>query len=361
MQIRLTRNTLPLVAPVVTTQGVVNERTVWVVQIADGSGRVGMGEASPLPAFGTETPEACVEALRAALKLMDIAWIGSWLMRGRPDAPLGRSIEDTLAKTPCARAAVEGALIDLMAQQQDKAVATLLAVDAPAPRLAVNAFIAGDLRLSLENARTFASSGFGCFKFKLSGDIPMDLERIFAIRAAIGKEARLRVDANGAWDLERAMAFAVEAADAQLEYCEQPLAPGHLEDLAALRRRSGMAVAVDEDIRCAADLGRVASAQAADVAVLKPAFLGGWRPTKQAVELARTCGIDVVVTTVFDGAVGRAHATHQTAALQLAGRAHGLATGILLAEDLTDDPLIVQSGFMVLRTQPGLGIGKLRR
>ena len=361
MQIRLTRNTLPLVAPVVTSQGTISERTVWVVQIADGTGRIGMGEAAPLPAFGTETPEACVEALRLSLKLMDIAWIGSWLMRGRADAPLGRTIENHLAKAPCARAAIEGALLDLMAQQQDRPLAHLLADDPPAERLAVNALITGDQQQASETARTFASAGFSCFKLKLTGDISADLERIFAVRDAIGNPTRLRVDANGAFDLDRALVFAVEVGDAHIEYCEQPLAPGHLDELAALRRRSGMTVAVDEDVRVPADIGRIASCQAADVVVIKPTFLGGWRPTKQAVELARSCGLDVVITSGLDGAVGRAQATHCAAALHLTGRAHGLSSSILLAEDLTDDPLTISSGFVVMRERPGLGIGRLRK
>src|SRR5258708_35085427 len=147
----------------------------------------------------------------------------------------------------------------------------------------------------------------------------------------IGTQAQLRVDANAAWSLDQALEFAIEAGDADLEFCEQPLAVGDLEGLSTLRRRTGLKVAVDEGVRSAADIGKVAATQAADVVVLKPMFLGGWRPTMQAAQLARSCGLGVVVPTALDGAIGRAHATHYAAPPGLAERAPRLGTGIRVA------------------------------
>ena len=73
-------------------------------------------------------------------------------------------------------------------------------------------------------------------------------------------------------------------------------------------------------------MARVAAVQAADAIVLKPQFLGGWRATLQAAELARSLGLDVVLASAMDGAIGRANAAHMAAALKLTSRAHGLAT-----------------------------------
>jgi L-alanine-DL-glutamate epimerase-like enolase superfamily enzyme len=134
-----------------------------------------------------------------------------------------------------------------------------------------------------------------------------------------------------------------------------------LEGMANLRRRTGLKVAVDEAIRTAADIGRVAAAQAADIVVLKPMFLGGWRPTKQAAELAASCGLSVIITTALEGAVGRAHATHFAAALKLNERSQGLGTGILIAVDLTLSPLMVSHGTIALPAVSGLGIGPLTK
>ena len=364
MRCRLIKRVLPLATPLATAAGTINERAVWALAIHDDAGHIGLGEAAPLPAFGGEDPSLCREAFTRCLTALKADFITSWLERGRPDAPLG-ALEKLLAGTPCARAAIEGALIDLLAQQQERPLAGLLAASSgatSASRLAVNALLGGGISEVAEAATRLSRGGFSCFKLKVGGEgsLGQDIERVYAVRTAIGPATQLRVDANGSWNLDQALEFAVEAGDANLEFCEQPLPAGDLEALGTLRRRTGMKVALDESVRSAADIGRVAAAQAADVVVLKPMFLGGWRPTMQAAQLARSCGLDVVVTTTLDGAIGRAHSTHYTAALALGERAHGLATGILLAEDIADAPLAVENGFIAIPPGPGLGIGALR-
>lgn len=361
MRCRLLKRVIPLLSPLATANGQLTHRQVWVLVIDDGAGRVGLGEAAPLDGFGSESPEQCREAFTKALGALTADFLLSWLTRGRPDAPLG-ALEKLLAGAPCARQAIEGALTDLMAKQQEKSLARLLS-DTPAPAVPVNALLGGSLTDVVTAAAELTKIGYTCFKLKVGGpttSVGQDIERVYAVREAIGKQAGLRVDANAGWKLDQALEFAVEIADANLEFCEQPLAANDLEGLATLRRRTGLKVAVDEGVRTAADIGKVASAQAADVVVLKPMFLGGWRPTLQAAQLAKSCGLGVVVTTALEGAVGRGLATHYAAALGITDRAHGLATGILLAEDVTTAPLVVDKGRIAIPDLPGLGIGVLR-
>jgi o-succinylbenzoate synthase len=358
MRCRLLKRHLKLAAPLMTAQGPISERTVWVVALDDGAGRVGLGEAAPLAGFGSETPEQCREVFNTVLKALTGEFILNWLDRGRPDAPLG-PLEKMLGGAPCARSAIEGALLDLAAKQIERPLATFLSGDstgAPVPMsVPVNALLGGSLQEVTAGAAELVKSGFTSFKLKVGGpttSVAADVERVFAVRDTIGADAKLRVDANCAWTLEQALEFAVEVADANLEFCEQPLPAADLEGMATLRRRSGMKIAVDEAVRTAADIGRVASAQAADVVVLKPMFLGGWRPTKQAAELATSCGLGVVITTALEGAIGRAHATHMAAAIGLNERAQGLGTGILIAEDLTASPLVVIQGVIPIPAEP---------
>lgn len=366
MRCRLLKRHLKLAAPLMTAQGPISERTVWVVALDDGAGRVGLGEAAPLAGFGSETPEQCREVFNTVLKALTGEFILNWLERGRPDAPLG-PLEKMLGGAPCARSAIEGALLDLAAKQIERPLATFLNGDstgAPVPMsVPVNALLGGSLQEVTAGAAELVKTGFTSFKLKVGGpttSVAADVERVFAVRDTIGADAKLRVDANCAWTLEQALEFAIEVADANLEFCEQPLPAADLEGMATLRRRSGLKIAVDEAVRTAADIGRVASAQAADVVVLKPMFLGGWRPTKQAAELATSCGLGVVITTALEGAIGRAHATHMAAAIGLNERAQGLGTGIFIAEDLTASPLVVIQGVIPIPQSPGLGIGSLR-
>jgi o-succinylbenzoate synthase len=366
MRCRLLKRHLKLGTPLMTAQGPISERTVWVVALDDGAGRVGLGEAAPLAGFGSETPEQCREVFTTALKSLTAEFILKWLERGRADAPLG-PLEKLLGGAPCARSAIEGALLDLAAKQIERPLATFLTGDTAGAviplSVPVNALLGGSLQEVAAGAAELVKQGFTAFKLKVGGpttSVAADVERVYAVRDTIGPDAKLRVDANGAWTLDQALEFAVEAGDANLEFCEQPLAAADLDGMATLRRRSGLKIAVDEAVRTAADIGRVASAQAADVVVLKPMFLGGWRPTKQAAELAASCGLGVVITTALEGAVGRAHATHMAAGLGLNERAQGLGTGILIAEDLTAQPLVVVQGVIPIPQSPGLGIGSLR-
>ena len=117
-------------------------------------------------------------------------------------------------------------------------------------------------------------------------------------------------------------------------------------------------IAVDESVRDAASIGRIAAKQAAEIVILKPMALGGWRPTSQVSKLAHDTGMDVIVTTFIDGSIGRGIATH-IAAVLTRKRAQGLGTGPLLAADLTDQPIPVRDGHVQVPEQPGLGVGTL--
>ena len=176
-----------------------------------------------------------------------------------------------------------------------------------------------------------------------------DLARCEAVRDALGAEGRLRVDANGGWDLATAER-SVRALDRfDLEYVEQPCAA--VEDLAALRVRLARAgrpvpVAADESIRRAEDPYRVVALDAADIAVLKVAPLGGVRA---ALQVAERIGLPVVVSSAVETSVGLAAGVALAAALPELPYACGLATLSLLADDVVTDPLRPVEGMLPVR------------
>jgi o-succinylbenzoate synthase len=351
----LTVRDLILHRPLQTATGAIGIRRVFVLSIGDGSGLTGLGEASPLPGFGWESPRDCERTLQSVLPLLSDAFIGGWLERGRTDAPLG-AIERLVAESPCTRAAVEGALLDLLAQLNGVPLAELLTKDYT-PWVPVNALIdpLGGSAAALEAV----AAGFKTVKAKAPADPEAAARLATALRGSLGPDVALRLDPNAAWDADGAVRFAAAAREAGLEYLEQPLPAGDLVGMASVRRRTGLALAADEAIRLPTDVGRVGAAQAADVVVLKPSLLGGWRPTRQAAQLATSCGMGVVLTTAIDSAIGRGHAIHMAAALGLDQRAQGLATGHLLTNDTTSEPLTPSAGDICIHNRPGLGIGSL--
>jgi O-succinylbenzoate synthase len=171
-----------------------------------------------------------------------------------------------------------------------------------------------------------------------------DVERVAAVRDVLGRQGRVRVDANGAWSLADAR-WAVAALSAfDLEYVEQPCAS--VDDLALLRvalARAGVEVliAADESIRKAEDPMRVVRAGAADVVVLKVAPLGGVRP---ALAIAAECGLPVVVSSALDTSIGIAAGVALAGALPELPYACGLATTSLMAADVVPASLDGRGG-----------------
>jgi o-succinylbenzoate synthase len=175
-----------------------------------------------------------------------------------------------------------------------------------------------------------------------------DLARVAAVRDALGPAGRLRVDANGGWDVDDAVA-AVRALDRfGLEYVEQPCRT--VEELAAVRRRIDVPVAADESIRRAEDPLRVARLEAADIAVLKVQPLGG---VAACLRIAEQIGLPIVVSSALETSVGLAAGLALAGALPELPYACGLATLQLLAGDVTTSPLVVVDGEMaVTRPEP---------
>ena len=187
--------------------------------------------------------------------------------------------------------------------------------------------------------RLVADSGCGTAKVKVAEvGVPLteDLDRLAAVRDALGPSGRIRIDANGAWSVAEA-ARAVVACDRAaggLEYAEQPCAD--VEELARLRRRIDVPIAADESIRRAGDPYRVRDLGAADVAVLKVQPLGG---VAACLRIAEELGLPVVVSSALETSVGLAAGLALAGALPELPYACGLATGGLLTGDVTGSPL----------------------
>jgi len=177
--------------------------------------------------------------------------------------------------------------------------------------------------------------------------------RVAAVRAALDElhgpgVGAIRVDANGGWSTDEALARipVLDAAAGGLEYVEQPCAT--VPELAAVRRglRSPVPVAADESIRRAADPLRVVREEAADVVVLKVQPLGGVRA---CLELAEQVGLPVVVSSALESSVGLAAGVALAAALPDLPYACGLATSQLLVHDVVAEPLLPVDGALPVR------------
>jgi L-alanine-DL-glutamate epimerase-like enolase superfamily enzyme len=314
----------------------VTTRELFDVELEGADGVVGRGEAAPLESYDGVPADLVAAALAAHAEAIAVL---------EPDAQ-GPAILEACrqaADLPQAVAAVDLALWDRAARRAGKPVSALLADDL-LESIEVNATITATDRSSAADAAAEASrAGFRCVKVKVGmGD---DAARVAAVRALAGPEMALRLDANGAWDVEEAVRAIEALAPAGLELVEEPV--HGIEALRAVRERVPVRIAMDET---AAEHGALASA-ATDAVCLKISRCGGISGTLAAAALVRALGGEVYLASTLDGPLGIAAALHCAAALRVELPC-GLAT--LPALELESDPLPVGGGRIAVPAAPGL-------
>jgi o-succinylbenzoate synthase len=169
-----------------------------------------------------------------------------------------------------------------------------------------------------------------------------DVARVAAARGVLGAEGRVRLDANGGWNVDEAEHAVHALAGFDLEYLEQPCAA--VEELAELRARLhdwDIPVAADESVRKAEDPLAVARAGAADLLVIKAQPLGGIR---RALGIVDEAGLPVNVSSALDTSIGIAMGAHLAAALPELPYDCGLATVSLFERDVAVRPLVPVDG-----------------
>jgi len=340
VKLAVERRTLRLARPLHTSYGEVRERELAIVTLTDEDGCSGYGEAAPLPAYDGPDLETVLAALARHERV-----VSDW------DGEMGTQLLEAAraaADVPLALAAIEMALWDRAGRRAGRPVAELL-TDTPARSVAVNATISAlDRAGAAEEAAAAARAGFPCVKVKVG--IPDDAGRVAAVRAAAGPELALRLDANGAWEVEEAVRAIEALAPAGLELVEEPT--HGLAAVREVRERVAARIAIDETAGEPGALG----AGVADAVCLKIARCGGIGALLAAASLVRTSGAEVYLASTLDGPLGVAAALHAAAALASRGPLPPCGLATLAMFEGIEDPLPAHDGAIALPAAPGLGV-----
>jgi L-alanine-DL-glutamate epimerase-like enolase superfamily enzyme len=349
---------IPFVTPYETAHGgAATHRAGLILRLDTDTGHVGLGEATldpSLPEQETESIYAPLESLaRALLETEPVAYHEALEEHATGD--------DAQRAAHCA---LESALADAGGRASGTSLATLLASqfagEASIVRTAVrvNATIAQQRSEAAAHAALLAvAAGYSCIKLKVGMEpsIEAEVQRVETIRAVIGPDVKLRLDANGAWgNADNAIANIKALEPQDIELFEQPVHPKDFAALQLVRSAVTAPVAADEAVVDYETAER--AIRSADAVVLKPMRLGGASVTRYLAQYAAASGLGVVITTTIDTGIGTAMALHVAASLLDDGRAHGLATTSLLQHDLLTVPLAVERGFMHVPSGPGLGV-----
>ncbi|MFZ5496902.1 MAG: o-succinylbenzoate synthase [Verrucomicrobiota bacterium] len=317
---------LLLRTPLRTAQGLWAEREGLLVRLEDEAGRAGYGEVAPIPWFGTETPAEAAE-----------------ICRGLGD----KATEEALNAVPdrfgcvrfalaCAREAIAGR--GLHPPPSPRAMAGL---GDPArqqgKRLPLTALLpAGRSVLEVLPARLEA--GFLSFKWKVGvGDADDELGLLDDALARLPAYARLRLDANGAWDRRTAAKWLARCAERPVEFVEQPLPPADEDGLRGLAGDYPVKLALDESVVRLAAARRWQAEGWPGVFVIKPALAG---PLGELVAWVRETKADVALSSAIETALGRAAILcFALAHPELTRRAVGFGVGEVFGDPRWDGPI----------------------
>jgi O-succinylbenzoate synthase len=355
------RYSLPLTRPLDLRGTSITRRDGIIVAVHADNGGVGYGEIAPLPGFSAEAIE---DALGAARRC-----VGSLRRRNDIAASLPPALREREMFPPSVRFGIECALLDLTARSRNVSPSQVYS-DAPARTIRINALLSGTRAAILEAANAAASNGYTAVKLKVGrGPMEEDVKTVRELRHVLGGAIEIRLDANRAWEFDRALAFARETVDCHIAYIEEPIRdPARLGPFAA---QSPIPVAVDETLQDAGWKQLYAWRQAgylepfaeipddadpflcailaARVWVVKPTLVG--MPLTYLAHLLtkrRRIDADLVISSSFESGLGLVALANLAACAGEDALCAGLDTASWLAQDVLGPPLPVCGGAIVL-------------
>ena len=364
---------LPLRSALATAHGVITAREGAIVEVTTAEGISGIGEIAPLPGFGfgggtlsdalTRLP-TLARHLRGKTLVEALALLHTHVV-ARGDAGWLVALAGARSALACG---LEIALLDALGKAEGYGISTLLfsasptihrGPTGPRPGVQVNAVVgARATEAAVAGAKEALAAGFGCVKLKVGWghSIQEEVERVAAVREAVGPDIHLRLDANEAWNLEQAIAILSHCVHYDIQYVEQPIQARDLMGLRTLRRAMLMPIAADEALYDLDSARRILDSEAVDILIVKPQLIGGLRVGQHIIQEAEARGIHSVITSTIEAGIGLVAALHLAVASPAITLECGLATLHLLVDDLLTNDLPICDGYLAVPTGSGLGI-----
>ncbi|TVQ50734.1 MAG: dipeptide epimerase [Saprospirales bacterium] len=328
VEIRIYPFVIPLAEPFVISLGTITHARNLLIELHTDSGITGLGECSPYPFINGEMLDGQIPI---AEKLGTL-WLGK-----NPQEIENRLLEldRALSGNMALKSAFDMALYDLNAKlsgmplyaylggANDKVVYTDRTVSVGEPT-----------QMALE-ARNYLDAGFHSIKIKLGGPYELDMKRIEAIRAAVGYDIPLRLDANQAWTVAQAVRTLRALEKFNIEHCEEPIHAGDLRGLNFVRKISPIPIMADESLFDHKDAIRLVQNDACDYFNIKLSKSGGLFKALKIVAIAEGSGIACQVGCFSESRLGITALMH----LVLARKAivhYDMDSPLMLK----DDPLI---------------------
>ncbi|HND53410.1 MAG TPA: enolase C-terminal domain-like protein [Pirellulaceae bacterium] len=290
-----------------------------LVRVRDDQGRSGVGEASVTAIWSGETQAGVISLVNDAIAPFIVGadpFDVDWIMR---------RLDKAIHANSFAKAAVECALLDLQSKTLGVPMYQLLggrdrSVDDGGRSIAERGvrlkFVIGkvDPDTAALRAGLMVERGWKAIKVKVGVDPQADVERLTAVRDAIGPTTFLSVDANGGYSVDQAIWAAQRFEKLGVALLEQPTRRGDHDAMAAVRRRSELPIMADESVFTALDAIEIVRHAAADIISVYPGKHGGIRATQNIVRIAESAGVACTIGSNLEREVATAAMAHLTVA-----------------------------------------------
>ncbi|MDE0164295.1 MAG: hypothetical protein OXL36_04270 [Bryobacterales bacterium] len=323
-----------------------------VVIVRDDEGHVGYGEATVMPMWSGETQEGALAAIDNVLAPVMIG------RDAREITAAAEAMDKALIDNPFAKAAIEMALLDLVGKALGVPVTTLLGGARRSEAIPLKFSIGAFSPTHAANvAQSMAARGFRAVKVKVGLDIKTDIERVAAIRAAMGDNFLIGADANGGWNERQTVEALPHLERLGVNVLEQPLPRGEFRATARVRQRTSIPIMLDEGVFTARHAVEAVRTEACDVISIYPGKNGGILRSMQIAQIAEAAGLECVIGSNLEWDLGTAAMLHTACAIPNLSAAvnHDIIGPIYHERSIATTPIRYQDGCACLPKGPGLG------
>jgi L-Ala-D/L-Glu epimerase len=341
---------LPLVRPFKTALRTVEAVNDIVVRVIADDGSVGYGEAPPTAVITGDTTGSILCAVRDFIRP---AIVGMEL--DDLDAVMAK-LDGCMVHNTTPKAAVDMALYDLWAKAQGKPLYQLLGGARTAFKTDITISV-NPVDQMVADSLDAVQQGFDILKIKVGKEGLADVERMAAIRAAVGPDVKLRVDANQGWTAEQSVAIirAMEDKGLGIELVEQPVPAHDLAGLRAVTAAVDTPILADEAVFSCYDAANIIEQKAADLINIKLMKTGGIHNALKICRMAEENGVECMIGCMLESRLSVAAAAHLAAGQSVVTRADLDGPSLCSVDPYTGGP-VFDGPSITMTDDPGVGV-----
>ncbi len=317
-----------------------------LVRIRTDQGVTGLGEACPFPPITGETQAGSAAAAKA---LRDLLVGRNALDRVAAMKEFGAFVHSN----PSVVAAYDMAMFDILGKVAGLPLFRLLGGDGKAFETDITVGVDKPEKMAARSVK-FVARGYRIIKLKVGLKPDEDVERVSAVRAALGGSTGIRLDANQGWTVPDAIYALKKMEKFNVQFCEQPVAAGDIAGLKAVRRESPVPIMADESCFLPADALRLIKDEACDYLNIKLMKSAGVGNAVRIAQIADAAGMRCMAGCMIESKLALTAAAHV-----VASQPNMVFADLDGNTEHFEDPIIggmtVKDGFVTLPETPGLG------